>query len=220
MSDELRDLRVSDWILKIRQPPGGGPHPVIFLVHGWTGDERSMWVFAPRLPKDALLIAPRAPFVSLHPEFGGYSWVEERRGGFSALPAFNPALGAFSALVGDLAQQLPGDFARFGLIGFSQGAAFNFAFALRHPGRVTRLASLAGFLPEHSEAALAAGPLAELPIFIAHGTQDGTVPIAMARSASQSLAAAGAAVSYCESDTGHKLGANCSRQLNAFFSMP
>ena len=217
MSEDILELQIGEWVLKARQPAGEGPHPVIFLIHGWTGDERSMWVFAPRLPKEAMLIAPRAPFISRHPDYGGYSWVESRPESFSPLTAFEPALDGFSALVDQLSQQLPGDFTRFNLAGFSQGAAFSFALALRYPERVRRLASLAGFLPAESEAAIAAGGLEGKPILIAHGSQDETVPIDMARGARQQLEAAGAQVSYCESDTGHKLGANCARALQAFF---
>jgi phospholipase/carboxylesterase len=218
MNENILELQVGEWVLKVRQPAGESPHPVIFLIHGWTGDERSMWVFAPRLPKEAMLIAPRAPFISRHPDFGGYSWVENRPESFSPLAAFEPALDSFSGLVDQLNQQLSGDFTRFNLAGFSQGAEFSFALALRHPERVGRLASLAGFLPAESEEAIAAGGLKSKPIFIAHGTQDETVPIDMARDARQQLEAAGAQVSYCESDTGHKLGANCARELQAFFA--
>jgi hypothetical protein len=43
----------------MREPEDTGPHPVMALIHGWTGDE-FMWIFANRLPKDQLLIAPAA----------------------------------------------------------------------------------------------------------------------------------------------------------------
>ena len=210
------DITFKGWQLKIREPEGAGPHPVIFLIHGWTGDENSMWVFAPRLPNDALLIAPRAPYVSRHPEIGGFSWVEERGESFSTLEQFESAIQPFNGLIEDLAGRYEGDFSRFGLAGFSQGAAFCFAYAMRHPGRVGRLASLAGFLPSETSTG-DLGKLKGLPVFIAHGSKDETVPIAMAQEANQRLDSAGARVSYCESDTGHKLGANCFTALGDFF---
>ena len=215
--EDLQDLQLEGWILKVRQPTQGAkPHPVIFLIHGWTGDERSMWVFAPRLPRNALLIAPRAPYISKHPDLGGYSWVERRAGEFSQLPAFDPALDAFNDLLSKLAKQYPSaDFSRFGLAGFSQGAAFSFACALHYPHRVSRVAALAGFLPAGSERKLTA--LAEIPVFIAHGAKDETVPIAKAHAAREELAKAGVSVQYCEAVTGHKLGANCFEQLADFF---
>jgi phospholipase/carboxylesterase len=128
---------------------------------------------------------------------------------------FDPAVNAFSSLLSELAVRFPqADLASFGMAGFSQGAAFSAAFAMRHPGRVNRLAMLAGFLPEESEAALPA--LASVPIFIAHGSRDETVPIARAHAARRQLAAAGARVQYCESEIGHKLGANCAAELADF----
>ncbi len=175
-----------------------------------------MWVFAPRLPRNALLIAPRAPYISNHPDIGGYSWVERRAGEFSPLPAFDPALDAFNGLLSKLATQFPSaDFKLFGMVGFSQGAAFSFAYALRYPQRVNRLAALAGFLPAGSQGQLAA--LAEIPVFIAHGAKDETVPIAKAHTARAELTKAGVSLQYCEADTGHKLGANCFAQLADFF---
>lgn len=217
MLANLQDLAIGNWTLKVRQPQGTGRHPVIFLVHGWTGDENSMWVFAPRLPREALLVAPRAPYVSRHPEYSGYSWVEERADGLSSLELFAPAADAFAGLVEQLAAQYPAaDFSRFGMAGFSQGSAFCVSYAVRHSGQVSRLAMLAGFLPEQSEAALPA--LAGLPVFIAHGTKDETVPLERAHAARRQLAAAGAQVRYCESDMGHKLGANCVAELAEFFT--
>jgi phospholipase/carboxylesterase len=211
--DEPQDLTMGDWTLKVRVPVGSGPHQVIFLIHGWTGDEKSMWVFSSRLPRNSLLIAPRAPYVSRHPEFGGYSWVPERGENFSNLVMFQPASDSFEKLLSQLPDALPGEYNRFGMVGFSQGAAFSYTFAMHNSQRVDRLASLAGFLPSETNNL---APLASIPIFIAHGTEDETVPVSMARSARSSLEAAGVKVSYCESKTGHKLGANCSKQLGEF----
>lgn len=176
-----------------------------------------MWVFASRLPRSAILIAPRGPFVSKHPELAGYSWVPERGESFSSLPMFQPALDSFEKLFPELAAQLSTEITEFSLMGFSQGAAFSFAYAMRNPRRVSKLAALSGFLPAENGSRLAS--LATIPIFVAHGTKDETVPVAMARDARVDLEAAGAAVHYCESETGHKLGANCAAELQAFFSI-
>jgi phospholipase/carboxylesterase len=44
-----------------------------------------------------------------------------------------------------------------------------------------------------------------LPVFIAHGTQDETVPVAAARQAREVYTRLGAQVTYGEYPTGHKL---------------
>jgi len=71
MEFETRTIMIDDWVLRIRESEGDGPHPVTLLLHGWTGDENFMWIFARKLPENYLLIAPR----TLHPTpIGGYSW--------------------------------------------------------------------------------------------------------------------------------------------------
>src|SRR5690554_2163224 len=102
----LNDVQLDGWNMKVREPEDAAtPHPLVLLIHGWTGDERSMWVFAQRLPKQALLIAPRAPYASRHENLAGYSWVENRAGQFSELPAFEPALSSFESLLAKLTEQ-------------------------------------------------------------------------------------------------------------------
>lgn len=216
---EIQDLALGDWTLKIRPPLGPGSERAILLNHGWTGDERVMWVFANQLPKNAWLIAPRAPYASTSEEHGGYSWVADRTDGFSSYEKFGPAKRAFLALLDQLAAELDINLNRFSLVGFSQGAAFNYSFALDFPQRVQSLAALAGFAPEGSaEPAQAHHPLAGLPVFIAHGARDETVPLVMAQESVALMQMAGADVEYCESDVGHKLGANCFSALKTFFA--
>jgi phospholipase/carboxylesterase len=82
------------------------------------------------------------------------------------------------------------------------------------------LAGLAGFLPEGSADWVGSRRLDGLPVFIAHGAQDELVPVVRARQAVETLQQAGAQVTYCEDDVGHKLSANCFRALQAFYEDP
>ena len=77
---------------------------------------------------------------------------------------------------------------------------------------------LAGFLPQGSKNLALAEPLQGKAIYIAHGVRDETVPVAYAREAKEVMVLAGAAVSYCEADIGHKLGAECFNGLADFFA--
>lgn len=218
MTDEPKDLRIGDWRLNVRDAVGAGPHSAIFLMHGWTGDERSMWVFASRLPKEALLIAPRAPYPSISDEYGGYSWVRQRSSSLSVMQDFSAAQTEFNTLLSELSATREEDFSSFSLIGFSQGAAFCYAYALNQPERVQKLAGLSGFLPQGSQTLVEARPLQGKSLYIAHGSRDETVPVAHAHNARQLLQLAGAEVSYCESDSAHKLGTECFRGLAEFFA--
>ena len=210
----VQKLQIEHWTVRVRKPEGEGPHPIMLLLHGWMGDENAMWVFASRLPKNLLLVAPRAP----HPAPNqGYSWINHRSAAFATLADFDPAVDALL----DLLALRPGapnqDFGEISLLGFSQGAALAYAFAARHPDRVRSLAGLAGFVPHGVEALCPGHPFSGKPIFVAHGTQDQIVPVTMARQGVRILERCGAHVTYCEDQVGHKVSAGCFRAMDGFF---
>ncbi len=216
--NDLTTRLVNGWELKTFTPPTASARPPLLLIHGWTGDENSMWVFGSQLPPNRLMLAPRAPHPSQHLKYGGYSWVASRAGQWASVAELTPAVAGLETLLDALESEYPEtDFSRLDVAGFSQGAALAAAFARAHPGRVARLALLAGFLPDGFADGLAPDLFSGLPVLIAHGIQDETVPVAMARTAQTVLAGGGAAVTYCESEVGHKLGANCLRAFKEFF---
>ncbi len=210
-----QSVTVDGWAMRVRLPEGAGPFPVILLIHGWTGDENSMWVFAPRLPKNALLIAPRGIYPSTD---GGYSWYPKLS---TALPWFVDFAPAVEKLFGTVSVNTfpSGDFSSLHLVGFSQGAALAYTMAIQYPARIASLAGLSGFLPDGASTWLQPGRLNGLPAFIAHGTQDERIPVERARASVAQLEQAGASVTYCEDDVGHKLSAKCFHGLEAFYSM-
>ena len=109
------------------------------------------------------------------------------------------------------------DFDRFWIGGFSQGAALAYAFALRHPERVQAVAGLAGFLPLEADSFFQDTAITDLTVYVSHGQTDKLVSVAKAREAVQKFNQAGAKVTYCESDVGHKLSADCFKGLESFF---
>jgi phospholipase/carboxylesterase len=210
-------LALPGWTALARLPETLYPTPVpplTLLLHGWLGDETATWVFANRLPEHHLLVAPRALY---EPEPGRFGWVP-RLGEFPTLTSFQPAIEALVDLLGKIKANLDHDPGPINLVGFSQGAALAHAFALTHPDRVAAIAGLAGFVPEGVETLAPPQPLADKRIFIAHGTEDETVPIAIARQGVATLESLGAHVTYCEDQVGHKLSANCFRALGSFFA--
>lgn len=211
-------LHIDDWVLKAHIPPTPGLHPVYLLIHGWTGDENSMWVFGSQLSPEAMIFTPRAPHLSNHPKFAGYSWSTQKSGDWSSMEDLYPSIIALKNLLDQLQDKFNGDFSKINIAGFSQGAALTYGFALNFPERVSRIAALAGFTPDNFEYRIKGQPLNEIPTLIAHGTQDDTVPIAKAKEANKLLSMAGARVTYCESNVGHKLGANCFREFKDFMA--
>jgi phospholipase/carboxylesterase len=214
---DTETIQVADWVVRMRVPEGRGPFPVILLLHGWTGDENSMWIFARNLPPDTLLLAPRAPHES---PIGGHSWYPMRDArSWPSLDDFEPAVNALLDFLDNWpAFGVPAaDFSKLRLAGFSQGAALTYTLGLIYPERVTALAGLAGFLPEGSNTLFSNQPLKGIPIYISHGSTDELVPVEKARQAVQFFDQMGADVTYCESDAGHKLSADCFRGMEAFF---
>jgi phospholipase/carboxylesterase len=203
-----------DWIVRLRHPlnkPGNAK--TILLLHGLTGDEYSMWIFAHQFPDNFLLLAPRAPFKAIT---SGFSWIEQNHQGYPKASDFSPVTGALMESIQDLLIYLNWPTLPIHLIGFSQGAALAYYLAASYPERIGKVACLAGFLPGGLEPIIENGVFVGKDFFIAHGTLDETVPVHLAREAAQELQDNKARVIYCEDNTGHKLGASCFRSLNAF----
>ena len=90
---ELREFR--DWVFRFR-PAIAAPSRFLLMLHGWTGDENYMWVFASKLPAQVAVLAPREPHVV--PE-GGYMW-REIQGGIWELPEIDDLSPSAEALIG------------------------------------------------------------------------------------------------------------------------
>ena len=192
-----------------------GKKRLLLLIHGWTGDENSMWVFTKDFPPDYWMIAPRAP----HPaQLGGYSWrpPQPETFGRPSLETLKPAADELLSFVDAYSSMVRVDAEQFDVIGFSQGAAMSNVLALLYPQRIRKAGILAGFVPSGLEETIAARPLAGKPFFVAHGTQDEMVPIDRARASIELLEQAGAQVTYCEDEVGHKVSAGCLRALKEF----
>ena len=208
----VQTIEMGGWAARQRVPTGDGPFPLILLLHGWTGDENAMWVFAGRMPEEAWVLAPRG----LYPTpLGGFGWHPQLSTAWPSMADFQPAVEALLEWLRPANFPMV-DFTRLTLVGFSQGAALAGAIALTNPDRVEALAGLSGFLPEGAAALTGGRPLDGKSAFLAHGTRDELVPVERARQAVQLLQAAGAQVTYCEDDVGHKLSAACFRSLESF----
>jgi phospholipase/carboxylesterase len=205
-----------NWTLRVR-PASQKPARLLLLLHGWTGDENSMWIFTRNFSPDYWVIAPRAPSAA---EPSGYSW-RSPQGGHRGWPTFeslHPSADLLITLVDEYAASQNVDAGQFDVIGFSQGAALTNVLALLYPERIRRAGVLAGFLPLGSESLIEKQGLSGKPFFVAHGTLDEMVRIEYARQSVELLERAGAKVTYYEDEVGHKLSANGIRALEEFFA--
>ncbi len=213
MNTEAALTHFEDWTLRLRSGTG---KKMLLLLHGWTGDENSTSVFTRNLPSEYWIVAPRAPYPTLP---NGFSWrAPAARGSWPTLDLFRPSIEKLVSLIDQLAAANKLDGTQIDVAGFSQGGALTFSFGLLHPDRVRRMGILAGFAPNGAEQVLSGDLLAGKKVFVAHGTLDEMVPIAMAQQAVQLLKRAGADVTFCESEVGHKLSVDCLRSFEKFLS--
>jgi phospholipase/carboxylesterase len=191
----------------------------MLLIHGLTGDENSMWVFARNLSTEYWMVAPRAPHAS-QMEQGGYSWrtpdseTEDR----PRLEQLRDSAEALLRLVDEYAASVRLQAEDFDVMGFSQGAAMSSTLAFLYPKRIRKVGILAGFVPGGLEELVTQRPVEGKPFFVAHGTKDEMVTIERARASIETLERAGAQITYCEDEVGHKVSVNCLRALKDFFA--
>ena len=209
-------ITFNDWTVRFREAQSASPR-LLVMLHGWTGDENSMWVFTRRISTNYHLIAPRAPYPA---DPSGFSWRPPQAATFGrpSLEMLQPAAEALIRLIDEYAASVKLDASQFDIMGFSQGAAMVNVVGLLHPHRVRKMGVLAGFMPAGLEENILRKPLAGKNIFVAHGTQDQMIPIDRARASMALLEQAGARVTYCEDEVGHKLSANCLGALEKYLN--
>ena len=208
-------ISFKNWNLRIRESKHPSPR-IMLLIHGFTGDENSMWVFGRDLPSHYWIVAPRGPHAG---EPGGYSWRPAQFENMNqlSLDLLRDSAESLIHLVDEYSASAGLEASVFDVMGFSQGGAMSSLLAFLYPQRIRRVGILAGFVPGGLEELVSRRPLEGKPFFVAHGTKDEMVPIERARASMEILARAGAQVTYCEDEVGHKVSVTCLRSLKEFF---
>lgn len=192
------------------------PAPLVVMIHGWAGDEASMWIFKQAVPQSAAIITPRAPITV----DGGFAWFTHN--GSRKQPdraTLEISLQQMEHFIESLPRHYPVDPTRLILMGFSQGAMMSNAFVYAHPDQVVGVASIAGAFPPVVDDELRSNWLAGLPVFIAHGKKDEVIPVDAAREAHEIYEALGADVTYGEYPTGHKMHSDGMKTLKQWLAM-
>lgn len=210
-------IAFGNWTLRVRESQSSPAQRLLVMIHGWTGDENSMWVFARGLSPNYWMMAPRAPHAA---DPSGFSWrpPQPLTDGRPSLEMLLPATEALINLIDEYSASVYVDAQQFDVMGFSQGAAMTNVLGMLYPHRVRKMGVLAGFVPSGLEEFIEKKSLTGKNIFVAHGTQDQLVPIDRARASIEILEQAGAQVTYCEDEVGHKLSANCLRALETYLA--
>ena len=214
---KIEEDRRFGWLYTAR-PQESTPKRLLLLLHGWTGDENSMWKFVPDLPADYAILAPRAPYPAPR-KLGGYSWREIKPGTWGAptLDELHFSADALVLLVDEWSASVKGASLPVDLIGFSQGGALAVVLMALYPQRLRKVAVLSGFIPAGAEPLLAEQSLSHLGIFWAHGTKDEMITFSRGLDAVEKLRAAGADLRFCQADVGHRVARSCRLALHNFF---
>lgn len=217
MPDEnnTHQMTYNGWTMRVRHA-AQEPARFLLMLHGWTGDENSMWIFARKFPADMWIAAPRGPYKA---EEGGYSWRALQPGtrDLPSLSDLKPAADNLIRLVDEISSSVGVNAEQFDVAGFSQGGALTNVLALLYPQRIRKAAVLAGFMPDGVDVLLDRQVLDGKQFFVAHGTEDDLVPFERARASVELLERGGAQVTFCDAEVGHKLSAECLRALEAFW---
>lgn len=168
--------------------------PLVVLLHGRGSNEREILGLADRLPSGPAYAAVRAPIA----EGGGYAWFANRGIGRPVAESLAGTMSWFRTWLDTVAPAgRP-----VVLVGFSGGAAFAGGLLLADPARFAGAAILYGTLPFDAGVPVAAGQLAGVPVFVAHGEQDRVIPSELLARTWRYLLAESGAVAHSRRDPG------------------
>jgi phospholipase/carboxylesterase len=207
-----------DWAFRFKLPEKN-PSRVLLLLHGWTGDERSMWQFTQNIPSDYAIIAPRAPY-DTPLDKKGYSWREIKANTWGAptLAELRFAADGLITLVDKWLVSVKIAPASLDVVGFSQGGALATTLASLHPERMRKVAILSGFIPAGGEALLSPNLLDDIHFFWAHGSEDDVISLERGLASVALLKDSGADLRLCKAKIGHRVSRECRYALNDFLN--
>ena len=213
---------MSDLLEAIEIETAPNPAAAVIWMHGLGADGND---FAPIVPELGLhdlpgirFVFPHAPMrpVTLNNGYVMRAWYDVIPGDLEGRSRKSDDKGvrASQAAIGELIarENERGIKTRnIALAGFSQGGAIALQTGLRYPERLAGIMALSTYLPlAESLAAEATAANKDVPIFLAHGTLDPVVPLAMATGSRATLAASHYRVEWHEYPMQHSV---CAREI-------
>jgi len=207
---------MSDLLEAIEIETGPAPRASVIWMHGLGADGRD---FEPIVPELGMPSAPAARFVFPHAPVqpvtinGGArmrAWYDVTGDGRQDAAGIRASQARVEALIArECARGIaPGAIV---LAGFSQGGAIALHTGLRHPERLAGILALSTYLPlPDSLAQEARQANRDLPIFMAHGTQDPVIPLSWAMRSRDHLTSLGYAVQWREYPMPHSV---CAQEI-------
>lgn len=190
-----------------------GKKKALILLHGVGSNEQDLFGLTNYLPDNFLIISPRGPITLGGGRFAWYQ-VDFATG----KPVFDKnqeetSRKAILKFVQEVKQKY--DLDEIYLGGFSQGAIMSYSIGLLNPGEVKGIIALSGrLLTEIRPFVHKSESLENLNVFIAHGKQDGTLPVTYAQEAAAYLKPLGIKLTYQEFEMAHQINQEELQELN------
>jgi phospholipase/carboxylesterase len=180
-------------------------YPLIILLHGFGANMRDLASLAPAINREGYVYA--CPQAALAFQIGqgmvGYGWTPRGPEATAQdIQQAEDALDTFFVEIMEKYRVAPGNVI---LAGFSQGGGMTYRCGLRQPNLFAGLAVLSGTLPDTERLNERLPEGRSQPIFVAHGTVDGVLPIDRGRAAHEFLESAGYQPQYKEYPMGHEI---------------
>ncbi len=202
---------------KIIQPQrlADGRAPTLVMLHGRGADENDLAALAPRLDPHLFIVSVRAPFTF---QYGGFTWYNTRNVSMPDIGMFQKSHTKLSQFIEILPRLYAVNPQKVFVLGFSMGAAMAYALALTAPEKFAGIVVHSGYVPEASGIAPRWKQLAQVPFFVAHGTNDPVIPVSYAQHARELLRDAQADFTYKEYPIAHEISQQSLSDLSAWLA--
>jgi phospholipase/carboxylesterase len=193
--------------------------PLLVLLHGYEGNETTLFRFAPRLEPRFQIVCPRGPLELGSERCAWFTFQRTPAGNRIAADQLASSVERMRAFIAEAIEAYQADAGRVYLLGFSQGAILALTLALTTPRLLAGVVALAGRIPAEITPWLAAPEeTAGLPVLLAHGRDDTTLPVTNAHAARARLEEQRVALTYREYDAGHRLSSAMLADVNAWLA--
>jgi phospholipase/carboxylesterase len=202
---------MSDLLETLEIETAPAPTAAVIWLHGLGADGHDFEPIVPELglPKSMAVrfVFPHAPVrpVTINGGARMRAWYDVTGDGQQDAAGIRASQAHVEALIArELARGIPAR--AVVLAGFSQGGAMALHTGLRHPARLAGVVALSSYLPlpETLEQEMSQANR-DVPIFMAHGTQDPLIPLSWAVRSRDRLAALGYAVEWHEYPMPHSV---------------
>jgi len=200
------------------EPPGDGPFPTIFAMHGWGSSAMDLLGLAPFVAAGRfLVICPQGHHEVEIGAVNGYGWYQMRPGSPPDEEKVDPAVDQLRMFIDEASSRYPVDKGKIVALGFSQGGMMAYNLAMRWPEKFAALVGIGTAFPEYLvELVSNHDAIQQLPTLVQHGRADPMLEIARARKSVETLRSLQVPVTFREYDCGHEVSADGVRDLSTF----